>query len=391
MDQVAFAPNSQLLACASRPGVVDIWDDNRIPPQSTGWDGVETVVVATSSPTGQYLASLSRAGLLRVWDMMQRDFFPVLKTDFDPTHSLHISENGSRLALWSVSNYAVTVLDLPSGKLLGTLLGGIHRFLAFSPDGQLAATSGGRGGLFVYDVGGKEDCTFVTRHFDLRAAAFSPDGRLLAAAFHEQIEVFSGSGWKLRHKIRLMRAHALAIAPNNEWIAYASNNSVGLCDLKNGGVHVATLDAGCQVKRLCFSSNGRQLMTELGRLTLPAKAVAMPLSEKVAWLHFHIRGEWVMFDNREVCGSCPTSDSCPTLPFTLTCSPGGTRRVTSTTSRLIRPRWRALAADRPRERSLLSRSSPKRRAWRGSANAFLGVSSATEETAVGNSDAVVIR
>ncbi len=291
---MAFAPNSQLFASASSSGEVDIWDVNKLP---TGHDGVEKVVATASSSNGQYLASVSRVGLLRVWEMMTRDFCCVLKTDFFMTESLGISDNASRLAL-SFNTGTVKVLDLPGGNLSVTTRGQGNRFLAFSPDGQLAVTANMFQGLVVHDNGTGSRTNVANTSSKL--AAFSAEGNHLAAAFNGRITVFSGSGWQSRRNINFNWEEALTIALHNKWIACARKTSIELLDLSKGGACVAILSAQCEPGQLSFSSDGRQLVTELGVLTLPARDVAVPLSEEDAWLNFHIRDEWVMYDGRKV-------------------------------------------------------------------------------------------
>ncbi len=296
---MAFAPNSHLFACASASGVVDVWDVNKIAAISTGQDGLETVVATTTSSNSLFLASVSRVGLIRVWDMTRGDFSCVLKTDFYLTQSLEVSDHGSRLAL-SFESGTVKVLDIPGGKLSLTIRDKGHRFLAFSPDSQLAVVADAFQGLVVHDVGKGSRTNVANSSRRTLTAAFSPDGNVLAAASDGHIAIFSRSGWKLRRKIPFKSAHALALAPDNQLFASARKTSIEFFDLSKGGARVAVLDAPCEAKRLSFSGDGRQLVTELGALELPAKDAAMPPTREDAWLHFHIRGDWIVYDGRAI-------------------------------------------------------------------------------------------
>jgi WD40 repeat protein len=274
---MAFAPNSQLFACASAYGNVDIWDINNIPSQSTGCDGVEQLVAVTPLLNGRYLASISRVGLLRVWDMMRGDFCCVLNIHFYLTESLDISDNGLRLALTFESG-TIKVLDIRDGKLTLTLRGQGHRFLAFAPNSQVVAIGKAQRAIVVHEFGSESRTTLAIGPHGWRAAAFSPSGNVLAVASGEHVTIYSGRSWKKRHSIRSGWLQALVAAPDNERIACAAKNSIKLLDLSKGGGGVAALNLEFEAERLSFSSDGRQLVTLLGALPVPAKGPAMPLS-----------------------------------------------------------------------------------------------------------------
>jgi WD40 repeat protein len=220
----------------------------------------------------------------------------VLKTELDLVGSLVVSDNGSRLALTFKSS-TVEVLDIPDGKLALTIRG--HRFLAFSPDSQLAVIKKAEA-ILVHDFTTGSRTEVACSYSYGSAAAFSPDGTVLAVALYSKVFIYSKSSWKTHRWIEIWNVRALAISLGNKWIACARDSSVELLDMNKGGTCVTVLNAEYDLGRPTFSSNGRQLVTDLGELTLLAKDPATPQSEELARLHFGICNEWVVCDGRKI-------------------------------------------------------------------------------------------
>jgi hypothetical protein len=106
----------------------------------------------------------------------------------------------------------------------------------------------------------------------------SPNGTLFAMANVVHITIFSGYGWKRRCQIHLGLVQALAIAPNNGWIACTVLVLIELFDLSKGSTRVAVLNDRFEAEQLRHSSNDRKVVTNCGTLTLPANGPPMPLS-----------------------------------------------------------------------------------------------------------------
>lgn len=106
---------------------------------------------------------------------------------------LAYSPNGESIAVAhlppnNIRRYGVRLFDVKSGEVERTILSGHHyglRSIAFSPDGQLLATAGGRDetSVRVFDRStGKQTRAMECDNDGVYAIKFSPDGKTLAAA-----------------------------------------------------------------------------------------------------------------------------------------------------------------------------------------------------------------
>ena len=89
---------------------------------------------------------------------------------------------GSRRLAVACPDYAIRLLDVASGELLGTFTG--HKqsvaSIAFSPDGKTLATASDDSTLKFWNIATQQELLNIRRLGGaLRGLVFSPDGRLL--------------------------------------------------------------------------------------------------------------------------------------------------------------------------------------------------------------------
>jgi WD40 repeat protein len=193
----------------------------------------------------------------------------------DAAGSIAFSPDGKILATGSVDD-SLKLWDLSSGMQLRTLSAQDHKVkgVAFSPDGHLLATAGGRDqDVKLWDAeSGREIRTLSYRRSGARAdleaikVEFSPDGEWLAAAGNDNSvtawEVSSGTSAGVFHPSNgldsvvavHMHAHlAASVDPDTE--------SVIIWNLESGK-SVGTLSGHTDVLRtLVFSGDGRYLVS----------------------------------------------------------------------------------------------------------------------------------
>jgi hypothetical protein len=157
--------------------------------------------------------------------------------------SLAWRPDGKMLALGLYKDVRLT--DPESGKTLATLSGHAEqvRALAFSRDGKLLAAAGGlparAGEVKIWDVETHKDIRAINGHTDcIYAVAFSPDGKSIATSSYDKLiklwDVATGK------EIRTLKDHidavyALAFTPDGKrLVSGAADRSVKVWDVASG-------------------------------------------------------------------------------------------------------------------------------------------------------------
>jgi WD40 repeat protein len=185
-DVMALSPDGKQLATAGNTGTaVTLWDlaHGRRTAALHGHTGPPRSLAF--SPDGKTLASGAADGGVRVWDVAGRKERFALKGLFRSVEALAFRPDGKRLATGPHEN-SVFVWDTANGERTAELKScAFTRSLAFTPDGRCLVTAGDFNLLKLWDAADGKLLAEIkekdpwTRVF---SAAFSPDGRTLAAA-----------------------------------------------------------------------------------------------------------------------------------------------------------------------------------------------------------------
>jgi RNA polymerase sigma factor (sigma-70 family) len=290
----ALAPDGKSLAMTMRyEGTIRLLDAatgkeiRRFEGHSRG-NGTRSVTRVDFSQDGKMLASVGVDGTIRLWEVatgkeirklapfdpvkqipigLAGDIHPWLK--FSPDGKLMISKDGGNIRLWEVASgkeirrlgEANAALNpgpqAPQGPGMGKGLPGVPRNAAFTPDGKVVAVGFGSGvevGISGPDALSKTSiCLWETltgklvREIvvkeEVRAVAFSPDGKTLASAItvlgkpDYPIHLYD---WATGKKTGELLGHSLDVcsldfAPDGKTLASAARDgTIRLWDLATG-------------------------------------------------------------------------------------------------------------------------------------------------------------
>ena len=185
---LAVAHGSGLLASASYDGTVRLWDF-RDQAGATTFEGQRdwTWHIAYS-PDSRVLASASKDGTVMLWEAETHRRVAVLEHPLW-VNSVAFSPDGRALATGS-DDGLVRLWNAETGQLIATLRGhaDVVESVAFSPRGGLLVSGGKKGELIFWDPSAHEELArfYADESKLIWVVAFSPDGRLLAAAEKHQ-------------------------------------------------------------------------------------------------------------------------------------------------------------------------------------------------------------
>ena len=254
-NHLVFSPDGSTLANAHSDGTIRFWDVASGSPLRTLHGYAQMFVCVTHSPIGSTLAVLDGDRRLRLWDTQTCEHLKTIHLYKQRTGCIAIAPDGIRLAYEDDRNNIISILNTETDEIEQTFVGHLNGItsVAFSVDGKTLAGGDSEGTIYLWDVTtGKNTKVLDSKSVEIRIRylVFSPDGQLLASSTDGEV-IF----WDLITGKTIKKVPGHTVAPSPDFRTFLCVNDGELQHWNvDGDEPIKIIDK--KVSNVVYSPNG---------------------------------------------------------------------------------------------------------------------------------------